>query len=316
MKIAQIIFVFCSLFLISNSLFAGPLRNWLDEKKASNNHEGIGEDENLSYGKANLPYGVRLVSDVVYGPDEKQRMDVYMPARGAIGAPVIFMVHGGAWRTGDKAASRVVENKVARWVPKGIIFISANYRLLPDADPLTQADDVILAIKKAQADAGKWGGDPAKFVLMGHSAGAHLVSLVSANSQKVYKSGVRPWLGTVSLDSAAYDIVEIMQSKHYRFYDKAFGKDPLLWKAASPVHMLSAGANPFFAVCSTKRPDSPCTQTRSFAEKGASLGIRVEISEQAMTHADINKNLGIPGKYTDSVEAFMASLDEKIKNTL
>lgn len=46
-------------------------------------------------------------------------------------APVIFMVHGGARRTGDKAISRVVQEKVARWVPKGFVFISVNYRLYP-----------------------------------------------------------------------------------------------------------------------------------------------------------------------------------------
>lgn len=298
-----------------NVSFAGPIRNWMAEKKAHDNQNELGDDDNLSYGKTDLPQGVRLISDVAYGSDEKQRMDYYIPEK-ATGAPVILMVHGGAWRIGDKAASGVVENKVARWVPKGIIFISANYRLLPDANPLIQADDVVLAIKKAQKDVEKWGGDPAKFILMGHSAGAHLVSLVSSDPKKAYKTGARPWLGTVSLDSAAYDIVEIMQSKHYRFYDKAFGKDPVLWKSASPVHMLSAGVPPFFAVCSTKRPDSPCTQARNFAEKGISLGIRIEILEQAMTHADINKKLGISGAYTESVETFMSSLDEKIRKCL
>ncbi|WP_027360226.1 alpha/beta hydrolase [Desulforegula conservatrix] len=315
MKFFRFILVLCLLVTMTNVSFAGPIRNWIAEKRAQDNHDDLGNDENLTYGKINLPQGVRLIRDVPYGSDGKQRMDIYIPEK-AKDAPVIFMVHGGAWRTGDKAASGVVENKVARWVPKGIIFISANYRLLPDANPLIQEDDVILAIKKAQKDAEKWGGDPSKFILMGHSAGAHLVSLVSADPQKAKKAGAKPWLGTVSLDSAAYDISETMMSKHYRFYDKAFGKDPALWKTASPVHMLSEGANPFFAVCSSIRPDSPCTQARNFAEKGISLGIRIEISEQAMTHADINKKLGISGAYTESVEAFMSSLDERIKKCL
>lgn len=68
--------------------------------------------------------------DIPYGPDALQRIDVYSP-QGAKNAPVLFMVHGGAWRTGDKASANVIDNKIARWLPKGFIVISANYRLLP-----------------------------------------------------------------------------------------------------------------------------------------------------------------------------------------
>ena len=67
------------------------------------------------------------------------------------------MVHGGAWRMGDKAASNVVENKVARWVPRGVLFISANYRLLPEADALAQANDVARALARAQEVAARLG---------------------------------------------------------------------------------------------------------------------------------------------------------------
>lgn len=107
-----------------------------------------------------------------------------------------------------------------------------------------------------------------------------------------------------------------MESNHYRFYDNAFGKNPVLWKSASPFHALTAGTKPILAVCSSIRPDSPCNQARRFSEKAANLGVRVEISEQAMSHAQINKVLGTPGAYTDTVESFMASLDEKMKEAL
>jgi acetyl esterase/lipase len=57
---------------------------------------------------------VTVVRDVSYGTDRKQRFDVYAP-KGVRNAPVILMVHGGAWRIGDKRSRGVVENKVARW---------------------------------------------------------------------------------------------------------------------------------------------------------------------------------------------------------
>ncbi len=80
------------------------------------------------------------------------------------------MVHGGGWRVGDKAIGRVVQEKVNRWVPKGFILISANYRMLP-ASVSVQASDVQAALVAAQQRAGTWGGDPGRFILMGRPQG-------------------------------------------------------------------------------------------------------------------------------------------------
>ena len=82
---------------------------------------------------------------MAYGNSKKQTPDVYLPDAPK-NAPIIIMVHGGAWSIGDKGSSKVVTNKVNRWVSKGAIFVSVNYRLLPEADPLKQAKDVASAI--------------------------------------------------------------------------------------------------------------------------------------------------------------------------
>lgn len=305
-----------AIILEGTTSFAGPLRDWLASKKNKQETENVTYDDSGDDSTSfRLPIGVKLLKDIPYGNHPKQKMDVYMPDKTKT-APVIFMVHGGAWKTGDKAYSRVVENKVSRWVPKGFVFISANYRLLPDADPLTQASDVAIAISKAQNDAEKWGGNPSKFILMGHSAGAHLVSLISSDKKISAKAGIRPYLGTVSLDSAAYDIERIMSDKHYRFYDRAFGEDPSYWKAASPINMISSGSSPFLEVCSSKRPDAPCKQAEMFAEKAVSFGVKAKVLPMNLSHADINRLLGTKGEYTDSVEAFMADLDKSVKKII
>src|SRR5215510_763085 len=108
---------------------------------------------------AEVPAGVTVQKNVAYGADLEQRFDVYLPAH-PDHAPILFMVHGGGWRRGDKDNPGVIENKVAHWVPQGVIFVSVNYRMLPEADPLTQADDVALALAKVQDLAAGWGGDP------------------------------------------------------------------------------------------------------------------------------------------------------------
>lgn len=282
---AIIAFVFC---VYCASLQAGHIRDML-KKRAE---------------KASVS-DTRKLSDVAYGNDKKQTLDVYLPSA-PNNAPIIIMVHGGAWKIGDKDSSRVVVNKVNRWVSKGAIFVSVNYRLLPEADPLKQAEDVASAIAYVQSHAAEWGGDANKIILMGHSAGAHLVSLVSVDYTKY--AGLRPWLGTVSLDSAAMDVVSIMSAKHYGFYDEAFGGDKAYWESASPYYRLGSSSLPLLMVCSTVRPDKPCKDAERLGQKAKGMSIKTQILPEPLKHGEINERLGLDNECTRKVEEFMRSI--------
>jgi len=263
---------------------------------------------------AATPPGVTVLRDVAYGPAKLQTMDVYLPSAPKA-APIILMVHGGAWAFGDKTNAQVYENKVARWVPRGFILVSINYPMIPDSDPVQQADDVARAMAATQQAASGWGGDPKRLILMGHSAGAHLVSLLNADPARATRLGVKPWLGTISLDSGALDVPAIMQHEHFPLYDKAFGDDPALWRAASPIDHLTKDGPPWLGICNSNRPLS-CGPNQDYAAKASSLGLRVEILGEPLRHGEINRELGKPGAYTDAVEAFMGSLDPTVKALL
>jgi len=259
---------------------------------------------------AEPPAGVTVQKNVAYGPDLEQRLDVYLPAH-PDHAPILFMVHGGGWRRGDKDNPGVIENKVAHWVPQGVIFVSVNYRMLPDAPPLTQANDVARALAKVQALAPSWGGDPGNIVIMGHSAGAHLVALIDAAPEIATAQGAKPWRGAVLLDSGAMNVPAIMTNRHPSLYDEAFGDDPAQWQAASPFHRLSGSIPPVLAVC-RKLSDWSCPPNRSFATKARSLGNQVEVLPVELTHGEINSELGLPGPYTERVDAFLRGVGWKL----
>lgn len=261
-----------------------------------------------------LPAGTRVFRDVAWGSDPHQRFDVYAPAQ-ASRAPVIFMVHGGGWRRGDKAALGVIQNKIARWVPRGFIVISTNYRLLPDTPPLQQARDVARALAAAQHRAPKWGGDASRFILIGHSSGAHLVALLTAGPALAREQGVQPWLGTISLDSASFDVVQIMQDQHLHLYDEAFGTRPAEWLAASPYQQMHGRIVPFLAVCSSRRRSS-CSQAHAFVRKAESFGSRAKVLEEDLRHGEINSQLGLSSDYTRAAEQFMWSLDSSVARRL
>ncbi|MGB1077566.1 MAG: carboxylesterase family protein [Bdellovibrionales bacterium] len=248
---------------------------------------------------------VKEYLNLSYGPHARHALDVYVPEN-AKNAPILFMVHGGAWRIGDKASKGFVEKKLGKWAQEGFIVVSTNYRFLPTL-PYNQAQDVRNALHYVQENAHKWNANPNKVILLGHSAGAHLVGLVNTNPKLSYRLGVKPWLGAVLLDSAALDVVKLMKEPHARLYDKAFGSKLYVWRKSSPYHQLTSEAKPMALVCSEKREES-CAQTLAFARQADTFGVETRIIERMLSHSQINTRLGDEGEYTDLVDDFIQSL--------
>ncbi len=253
-----------------------------------------------------FPDNMMRITDIAYGPDPEQKMDVYRPAN-AIAAPVVFMVHGGAWTAGDKAHPEIVQNKLARWIPRGYILVSANYRLSPAATPLEQAEDVAKALSLAQTVAPSWGGDPLRFILMGNSAGAHLVTLLASAPDIAARHDAKPWLGTVSLDSAGFDITATMAGPHYAYYDDVFRTDEALWREASPTLRLAQAPMPILLVCSLRWGDR-CEGAKTFAAKASALGGRAILLPVNFKHGNVNNLIGLAEDYTITIEDFMHTL--------
>jgi arylformamidase len=261
----------------------------------------------LFHPEPELPEHARVQRDLHYGADPAQAVDVYAMDAQAAARPIIVMVHGGGWRRGDKDYKGVVEAKVAHWLPRGYLFVSVNYRMLPQQHVAGQAADVARALAFVQKHAREWGGDPRRLTLMGHSAGAHLVALLSADPATAARYGAARWSATVSLDSAALDVEAIMQRRHLGLYDEAFGADPGEWKAVSPIRQLKPQAIPVLAVCSTLRPDRPCEQAQAYTAKARALGVGGEVLPQALKHGEVNKELGAEENYTAAVDRFIAA---------
>ncbi len=257
--------------------------------------------------RAPLP-GSELLPDIPYGPHPAQCMDVYRSAAGAgAGKPVLVMVHGGGWRIGDKARGAVIDAKVAHWLPRGWIVVSVNYRLLPEAGPREQAEDVALALATVQRRSGEWGGDGTRCVLMGHSSGAHIAALVAVDGALRGSHGAVPPTACVLLDSAALDVVAMMQGQPLRLHRRAFGELPAGWQAASPLHRMSSAPPPTLLLVSQSRDDSR-GQAEAFAERARNLGGQADVLPLPLGHAELNRNIGEPGEGTDAIDAFLRRL--------
>ena len=248
-------------------------------------------------------YVASVKQNISYGPNRLNRFDVYLP-KNAKNAPVIFMVHGGGWFKGDKANKGVVANKVAYWLPKGYIFISINYGLMPKTNPLQQAYDVARALAKAQNLAPSWGGDPKAFTIMGHSSGAHLVAMLAANPKIATSRGANLWKSAVLIDSAALDVPAIMKPGHARFYDRVFGRNAARWKMMSPIDQIQGISPPILAICLSLRAYS-CKRAKNFAKAARKMGTFITVFPVPLSHRKLNTELGKKGRYTKAVANFI-----------
>lgn len=258
-------------------------------------------DAETGYGQASAQ---AEVTEYSYGTHPKETLDVYLNTQSTTPAPIIVMVHGGGWQIGDKGNSKVVTNKLNYWSAKGYLFVSINYPMIPEGyAPDTQAKAVADALVYIQKNAEGWGGNPNNIIVMGHSAGAHLVALVSTTKTKY--PALMPWKASVLLDSAVYDVTASMTTRPSKIYQEAFGEDQTFWKEVSPLLQATAQLEPHFIVCSSKRAPAVCGGANTYANTLIKLDTDATVYEVPLSHEDINQNLGLPSEYTEEVSAFI-----------
>ncbi len=114
--------------------------------------------------------------DVAYGPGALHRLDVF-PAGDR--KPVILFFHGGYWRTQDKANFAFL---AGTFVPRGITTVIVNYDLCPAVSLDQVVESARSAIVWVYRNIGDYGGDPARIIVSGNSAGAHLCSMFLATA--------------------------------------------------------------------------------------------------------------------------------------
>jgi acetyl esterase/lipase len=141
--------------------------------------------------------------------DARHVLDVYAPEN-AKNLPVVFWVHGGGWQMGDKSS---VQIKPQFFVDKGYVFVSTNYRLLPDVDMYTIVRDIAKSIHWVHDHVAEFGGDPKRIFVMGHSAGAQLAALVSIDERYLKAEGLSLSIikGCVPVDGDTYDVPAIIE---------------------------------------------------------------------------------------------------------
>ncbi len=236
-----------------------------------------------------------LATDVAYGADPAQRLDVYGPAPGGALRPVVLFVHGGRWQTGDKTQYRFIARTL---IDAGAIAVLPNYRLYPGVRMQSAMQDVGAAVAYVQAHARQWGGDAGRVVVMGHSAGAQLTALAALDASWFQAAGARPVQGLVGL-AGPYDFLPLTDDD-LRDY---FGP-PAHYPSSQPINFVSPKAPPAFLVQGTADDSVKPHNTANLSRALKAAGVPVETYlVPGEGHFDILKRFVAPWRGRDEVVA-------------
>lgn len=228
--------------------------------------------------------------------NEKQSLDLFAPPD-AKNLPIIFWIHGGGWQAGNKED---VQIKPKAFTEKGFLFVSTNYRLIPAASIKEMAGDIAKSIRWVYDHAKDYGGDPATFLVMGHSAGAQLAALLSTDDSylKAEKLPLTIIKGCVPVDGDTYDVpmqISVVIERSAISYRKKFG-DEKQQKELSPVTHVAKGKNipPFLILHVAGHPETGGQSQRLVKELQAAGIYASAYPSEGKTHGTINADLGKP----------------------
>ncbi len=250
-----------------------------------------------------------LTADIPYveGGHARQVLDIHRPGKtSGTPLPVMFWIHGGGWQAGDK---NDVALKPRVLTERGMIFVSTNYRLLPEVDMETLTGDIAKALGWVHRNIAGHGGDPGRIFVGGHSAGAQLAALLCTDHRYLEAEGV-PFAvlkGCVPVDGDTYDIPKIITTAELREqlygrplptfgHRQKFGNDPRKHVEFSTVTHVARdkGIPPFLILYF---PGNPNTRAQAHRLEEVLRGADVPVKSSGKpdsNHVALNDDLGTP----------------------
>jgi arylformamidase len=207
---------------------------------------------------------------------------------------------------------------------KGFVFVSTNYRLLPDVDMGTLTRDVAQSFRWVEDHIADYGGDPKRVLVGGHSAGAQLAALLCTDERYLKEQGVSfdVLKGCVPVDGDTYDVPAIIEVAETRWrvhhmppnrqgHREKFGNDPEKHRDFSAVNHVARGKGipPFLVLHVANHPDTSAQAFRLGAVlKDAGVPVRVFAAKDS-EHSKINDDLGLPNDpATKALDEFVAQM--------
>ena len=251
---------------------------------------------------------IRQVAAVRFGTDPAQKLEMFLPAtaKPLQPLPVIVFIHGGGWASGDPHDYRFMARTLA---PEGYAVVLAGYRLYPQARYPAMLEDGASALRWVAGHAARFGGDPQRVILMGHSAGAYNAVMLGLDQRWLADKGLAAdaLRGVIGL-AGPYDFYPFDTKSTIRTFGKA--ADP---EETQPVVHARGGGPPLLLVHGTAdtrvRPRNSVELARTMTRAGAPTRA---VLLQDVTHEGIIMMMARPfnrdARVLDAVRPFLAKV--------
>ena len=230
-------------------------------------------------------------TDLAYGTDPQQKLDVYQPRPAAggqsprMGHPVVVFLHGGTWNGGERRDYRFVGEALAA---RGIVTIIADSRLYPQVRYPDFLTDCAEALAWATREAPRYGGDTRRLFLMGHSSGAYNAAMLALDPRWLAAAGITPsvlagWIGL----AGPYDFLPIINEQAkpvFNHPDYPVGSQPIAYAS-------KAAPRSFFGVGGSDELVNPERNTLQLADKLRAAGVPVTL--RTYPHANHYTMIGV-----------------------
>ena len=243
-------------------------------------------------------YGVE--ADLSYGPDPRQRFDLYVPEGAPADAPVIVFFYGGGWESGSKDLYAFVGQAFAS---RGYIVAVPDYRLYPQVRYSGILEDGAAAVRAVVGSTG-----PRPLFLVGHSAGAYIAAMLALDERRLSADGsCRPITGAVGL-AGPYDFLPL-ESDRLR---EIFGPGPAQ-PDTQPIAHVDRNDPPMLLVTGdaddTVRPANTLRLAARLREAGGRAATRIY---PGLGHVRIVAALAAPLRFTapvlDDIDVFLSGI--------
>lgn len=181
--------------------------------------------------------GFRERSDLPYGSLPRQTLDVYVPEGVRGPAPVVVFFYGGRWQEGSRELYRFVGDALTS---RGFVAVIPDYRVYPQVEFPEFVRDGALAVRWAKRNAHRFGGDPERVFVMGHSAGAHIAGLLATDERYLREAGLEgnALAGMIGI-AGPYDFLPFEDADV-----RALMGPPEGWPATQPVRFVDGDEPP------------------------------------------------------------------------
>jgi acetyl esterase/lipase len=258
--------------------------------------------------------GTQATASIAYGADARNRLDIYRPpadkVKAGVAAPVIVFFYGGNWVSGQRADYAFVGRALAA---RGYVVVIPDYRLYPQVRYPDFLDDGARAVAWTEHDIGRYGGDPQRVYVMGHSAGAYNAAMLALDGRWLGRQGIRPdslhgWIGL----AGPYDFLPVENRTTRPVFNY-----PYTAADTQPAAHVTAAAPPTLLIAANHDDlVDPVRNTGGLARKLRAAGVPVrDVYYDGVSHttlvASLSTTLRRLAPTLDAIDDFVRSTEAK-----